>query len=292
MPPALPSLLSLLILAASAASTQWDSLSPVTINYDSSLSSSEGIVLTGGGITVTFSAVADGTQPYLDGTGAESENSCSPSDSQCPNGVSFQGSKLYLSDFERNECAVQLTASQPIAQFSMTDLDGFDRNAGANKPKDFMCCSVAGHWTGFVGSLGSYDASTGLARDGLGDPASDDGSGLSEARDRSRNSSLAPGDGARVRAPPADRLLREGRRVSAFTATSRTAWEEAVFLVADLMGSSLKSRERTLSDAGWARPTTVRPRLSQTSPSRNWSCFMRTPVSLSSVAISRSLPRG
>ena len=31
-PPALPSLLSLLILAASAASTQWDSLSPVTIS--------------------------------------------------------------------------------------------------------------------------------------------------------------------------------------------------------------------------------------------------------------------
>jgi len=283
MPPALPSLLSLLILAASAASTQWDSLSPVTINYDSSLSSSEGIVLTGGGITVTFSAVADGTQPYLDGTGAESENSCSPSDSQCPNGVSFRGSKLYLADYGSNECAVKLTASQPIAQFSMTDLDGFDRNAGANKPKDFMCCSVAGHWTGFVGSLGSYDASTGLARDGLGDPASDDGSGLSEARDRSRSFSLAPGD-RRARAPPADRLLRGGRRVSAFTATSRTAWEEAVFLVADLMGSSLKSRERTLSDAGWARPTTVRPRLSQTSPSRNWSYFMRTPVRLSSVS--------
>ena len=211
MPPALPSLLSLLILAASAASTQWDSLSPVTINYDSSLSSSEGIVLTGGGITVTVSAVADGTQPYLDGTGSP-WNGCSPSDSQCPNGVSFQGSKLYLSDFERNECAVQLTASQPIAQFSMTDLDGFDRRAGSNQPKDFICCSVAGHWTGFVGSLGSYDASTGLARDGLGDPASDDGSGLSEARDRSRNSSLAPGDGARVRAPPRGQVIARGAK--------------------------------------------------------------------------------
>ena len=164
MSPALPTLLRTAAISLLAFGAATD----VTLEYQRSLSNSDTLTLTGGGITVTFSKLPDGTMPYLDGSGSP-RNDCT----ECQNTMTFRNSEIRINDRSNSECAWKITASVPISQFSLTALSGFDRWSGSNQPKDFFCPSVPGHWTDITGDLASYDASTGIARDNAGVPASD-----------------------------------------------------------------------------------------------------------------------